>query len=81
MAKRGKCLCGAVSFEFSGAENRRAHCHCDCRRNASSAFTTWFGVPSAAFSFTGKMQKIYTSSPGARRMFLRRLRNSDRLRA
>jgi hypothetical protein len=70
MAKRGKCLCGAVSFEFSGAENWRAHCHCEsCRRNTSSPFTTWFGVPNEAFSFTGKMPKVYASSPGARRMF------------
>ena len=44
--KRRRCLCGAVSFEFSGAENWRAHCHCEsCRRNTSSPFTTWFGVP------------------------------------
>src|SRR5262249_24486706 len=70
MTKRGKCLCGVVSFEFSGAENWRAHCHCEsCRRNTSSPFTTWFGVPNEAFSFTRKMPKVYASSPGARRMF------------
>lgn len=68
--KRGHCLCGRVSFEYSGPENWRAHCHCEsCRRNTSSPFTTWFGVPKSAYRFTGKMPSIYPSSPGARRMF------------
>ena len=67
---KGHCLCGQVSFEYSGPMTWRAHCHCEsCRRNTSSPITTWFGVPKAAFAFTGDAPKTYRSSPGARRMF------------
>jgi hypothetical protein len=69
-SKRGRCLCGEVSYEYSGPENWRGHCHCEsCRRNTASPFTTWFGVPYAAFRFAGKPPKVYLSSPGARRSF------------
>lgn len=68
--KRGHCLCGQVSFEYEGPENWRAHCHCEsCRRNTSSAFTTFLGVPNAAYRFTGAEPAVYKSSPGVRRLF------------
>lgn len=67
---RGRCLCGAVSFEYGGPENWRGHCHCEsCRRNCSAAFTTFFGVPRAALRWTGAAPAIYRSSPGVRRLF------------
>ena len=59
--KQGRCLC---------AERWCAHCHCDsCRRNTSSPFTTFFGVPKDAYQFTGKQPSVYRSSPGVRRLF------------
>ncbi|MDH3660673.1 MAG: GFA family protein [Alphaproteobacteria bacterium] len=68
--KRGRCLCGAVTFAYEGPENWRAHCHCEsCRRQTSSPFTTFMGVPNGAFRFTGDQPKIYVSSPGVRRLF------------
>lgn len=68
--KRGHCLCGEISFAYSGPENWRGHCHCDsCRRNTSSPFTTFFGVSRDAYRFTGKDPSIYHSSPGVRRLF------------
>jgi hypothetical protein len=68
--KRGRCLCGAVSFEYSGPENWRGHCHCEsCRRNTASPFTTFLGVPKSACRFTGQQPSIYRSSPGVRRLF------------
>ena len=68
--KRGRCLCGAVTFEYTGVENWRAHCHCEsCRRQTSSPFTTFMGVPNGAWRFTGEQPKVYVSSPGVRRMF------------
>ncbi len=68
--KKRRCLCGAVSFEYEGPENWRAHCHCEsCRRNTSSPFTTWLGVPVSAYRFTGSQPHVYESSPGARRLF------------
>lgn len=68
--KRGHCLCGEVSYEYSGPELWRAHCHCEsCRRNTSSPFTTYFGVPRDAYRFTGAAPKVYHSSKGVRRLF------------
>lgn len=68
--KKGRCLCGSVTFEYSGPEIWRGHCHCEsCRRATSSPFTTWFGVPKSACRFTGAEPSVYLSSPGARRLF------------
>ena len=67
---RGRCLCGSVTYEYSGPENWRGHCHCEsCRRNTSSPFTTFFGVPNEAYRFTGEKPSVYESSPGVRRLF------------
>lgn len=67
---RGRCLCGEVTYEFSGAERWRAYCHCEsCRRNTSSPVTAFFGVPRGAFRFTGRAPAAYVSSPGVRRLF------------
>ncbi len=68
--KRGRCLCGQVTFEYDGRENWRGHCHCEsCRRNTSSAFATFMGVPRKAYRFTGAQPSVYVSSPGVRRLF------------
>lgn len=68
--KKGHCLCEAISFEYSGDENWRGHCHCEsCRRSTSSPFTTFLGVPREAFRFTGSEPSVYQSSPGVRRLF------------
>ena len=67
---RGRCLCGAVTYEFQGPENWRAYCHCEsCRRNTSSPVTAFFGVPRDAVRFTGAAPKVFNSSPGVRRLF------------
>jgi len=68
--KTGRCLCGAVTFEYAGPENWRGHCHCEsCRRNTASPFTTFLGVPRDACRFTGAQPSVYSSSPGVRRLF------------
>lgn len=70
IVKTGQCLCGAVTYEFSGPVNWCAHCHCEsCRRNTASAFTTYFGVPNSARRFTGEPPTVYASSDGVRRLF------------
>ncbi len=69
-SKRGHCLCGAVTYQYEGAENWRGHCHCEsCRRNCSAPFTTYFGVSWENFSWTGATPKVFNSSPGIRRHF------------
>ena len=71
--KRGRCLCGSVTYEYEGPENWRGHCHCEsCRRNTSAPFTTYLGVPNQAYRFTGDAPEVYESSPGVRRLFCRR---------
>ena len=68
--RKGRCLCGAVRFEYEGPENWVGHCHCQsCRRNTASAFTTFMGVPDGAYRFTGATPAVCESSPGVRRLF------------
>lgn len=69
-SKRGRCLCGDVTFEFEGDVNWAGHCHCEsCRRNTSSPMTSFLGVPNGNWRYTGTEPKIYHSSPGVRRHF------------
>ena len=68
--QRGRCLCGAVTYEFTGEPAWRGHCHCEsCRRNCSAPFTTFLGVPREGFRWTGAAPQVYDSSPGVRRPF------------
>lgn len=69
-AGTGRCLCGAVAYEFTGPPNWQAHCHCEsCRRNCSAPFTSYFGISHGKWRWTGAVPAIYASSPGVRRHF------------
>lgn len=66
----GRCLCGAVRFDFNGAPNWQAHCHCEsCRRNCAAPFTSYLGVSNGRWSWTGAVPSAYVSSPGTQRHF------------
>ena len=66
----GRCLCGAVTWEYEGDPNWIAHCHCEsCRRNCAAPIVTFVGVPEAAFRWTGAAPAAFSSSPGVRRLF------------
>jgi hypothetical protein len=68
--RKGRCLCGAVRFEYEGPENWIGHCHCEsCRRNCSAPFTTFVGVPRERLRMTAVVPAVYSSSPGVRRHF------------
>lgn len=68
--RKGRCHCRAVTYEFDGPENWVGHCHCEsCRRNTSSPFTTFVGVPRPALRFTGVVPAAHESSPAVRRLF------------
>ncbi|MGI9406728.1 MAG: GFA family protein [Hyphomicrobiaceae bacterium] len=72
MRQTGRCLCGEVTYAFSGTPVFVGHCHCEsCRRNCSAPMTTFVGIPRDAFEFTGVEPGIYESSPGVRRLFCR----------
>jgi len=66
----GRCLCGAVRYEFRGPPKWVVHCHCNsCRRQVSSPLATVVGVLKKNFHFTAGAPKAYTSSPGVSRSF------------
>jgi hypothetical protein len=70
--RKGRCLCGKVTFEYDGPEIWCGHCHCEsCRRATSSPFTTWVGVRRDGCRFTGAEPGVHLSSPGVRRLFCR----------
>lgn len=67
---KGHCLCGAVSWEYSGAETWACYCHCDdCCRNCAAPVVAYIGIPLKAFKWTGSAPKGYASSPGVTRHF------------
>lgn len=50
---RGSCLCGAVSFEVSGALHPPDACHCASCRKQSGHFWVSTNVPREAFTLHG----------------------------
>jgi hypothetical protein len=70
MTTTGRCLCGAIHYEYEGEPLDAVHCHCDsCRRQTSSPVATFVMVPKTALRFTRGQPKEFTSSPGVRRSF------------
>ena len=70
MTATGRCLCGAIRYEYSAAPIWVTHCHCEsCRRQTSSPVTTFIVLPKASLRFTQGQPKEYASSPGVARSF------------
>jgi hypothetical protein len=70
MTTTGRCLCGAVRYQYDGEPTLVVHCHCEsCRRQTSSPVATFVLIPRAALRFTGGQPKEFASSPGVRRSF------------
>ena len=70
MTTTGRCLCGAIQYEYEGDPIEVIHCHCEsCRRQTSAPVATFVMVPRAALRFTRAAPKDYASSPGVRRSF------------
>ena len=58
MAYTGRCLCGAIRYEFQNAPAITGVCHCkNCQRQAGSAFSTLAGVPKAEFRVNGEPKR------------------------
>ena len=67
---RGRCLCGAVRFAYTGRPRWVMHCHCEsCRRQCSAPFTTFVGVRDGRWRWTGAEPAAYASSKGVERLF------------
>ncbi len=70
MKTTGRCLCGAIQYQYDGEPLEAIHCHCEsCRRQTSSPVATFVMVPKAALRFTRGQPKEFASSPGVRRSF------------
>lgn len=66
----GRCLCGAVTFEWRASPLWAGHCHCEsCRRANSAPYTSFFGVADGAWAWTGVEPKLFESSESVRRWF------------
>jgi hypothetical protein len=66
----GRCLCGALQYEYHGEPEEVIHCHCEtCRRHSSSPVATFVMVKASALRFTQGRPKEFASSPGVRRSF------------
>ncbi|MBO6949978.1 MAG: GFA family protein [Rhodospirillales bacterium] len=63
MSITGSCLCGSVTFEYTGDVGAAAYCHCtDCRKTTGSAFNISIGLPSEGFSLTNGAPKEFTKT-------------------
>ena len=70
MTTTGRCLCGAIQFEFAGEAVGTGHCHCEsCRRQTSSPVATFVTVHNSALRVTRGQPNEYASSPDVRRSF------------
>lgn len=68
----GSCLCGSITWEFSGDPFRRYNCHCKmCRKAHGSGFGTYWFLNHDQFRWTSDTDAItrYRSSPLLTRNF------------
>lgn len=57
----GRCLCGAVVYEYRGLVGPASYCHCeDCRRCTGSAFNVGVRFDVAEFRITSGSPKGFT---------------------
>ncbi len=63
MSITGSCLCGNVTFAYTGDVAAAAYCHCtDCRKTTGSAFNISIGMPRAGFEITGGAPREFTKT-------------------
>lgn len=67
----GKCLCGAVSYEFMAELDDVTYCHCSmCRKLSGSAFLAFGSVKHEDLTIMGQQSlSKYSASSSATRMF------------
>lgn len=60
---RGRCLCGATTYEADTKPVWQAHCHCEsCRRATGAAFASFFCIKDGHWRWTGAKPATYESS-------------------
>jgi hypothetical protein len=66
----GRCHCGAVRYEVTGAPAYSGLCHCtDCRRHSGAPMVGWAAFPADAVRVHAGTTKVYASSDHGRRHF------------
>jgi len=68
----GKCLCGEVNINVTGAITDIIHCHCSlCRKSSGTAYATNGFVNNSDFKITSGVEKLSTFEykPGRNRYF------------
>ena len=67
---KGRCLCGALNYEFEGKPEWVGYCHCEsCRRHTSSPVAAFLGVKVDQFRYLEGTPASYQSSAGVWRYF------------
>jgi hypothetical protein len=69
---KGSCLCGGITYEYSGEITEVAVCHCNqCKRAQGTPFATNAPIDFAKFKFLSgeELLKSFYSSPNKRRVF------------
>ena len=67
--RSGRCMCGLVTWTYSGDTTRNLVCYCtDCQRATSSPLTAFLGLHSEKLHWNGKIED-FESSPGTFRGF------------
>jgi hypothetical protein len=66
----GRCHCGAIQYELTGAPKWTSLCHCtDCRRSAGAPMVAWAAFPETQLKVTRGAPKTINSSGVAMRSF------------
>lgn len=68
MARTGKCLCGAITYEITSDVSETGVCHCSMCRRWSGGVYLAVEVPADGLTVTGEVQ-TYPSSDWAERCF------------
>src|SRR5262245_21540618 len=67
----GRCMCGAVTWSYSGEITRNLVCYCtDCQRATSAPLTAFLGMKAEQLVWTGEIVH-FESSPQTFRGFCR----------
>ena len=66
--QRGGCLCGAITYEVTGALGQVTACHCTQCRKQTGHYAAAVPAPWGDVTLSGT-PKWYNSTPGARRGF------------
>lgn len=67
---RGRCLCGAVTYEGIGSPGRMWYCHCrECRKASGVGLGTWLEVPGVRWLSGMDHVRRFAASPAITRAF------------